>query len=847
MAKFPYQRLPYYMTFRLLRLCAPLLFLSFNAQAVKIVQLQLDYNNLPHTIDIELFDTTAPLTVANYLDYVTSLDAVGQPKYNGTFIYRNIPGFVLQTGGYTFRPPNPLVDALISPILFGPVGLNTVVKGTLSPVQNEFNLSNLRGTVAMAKIPENFIDINNNPCTQGTAGCFLQPGTGPDTASNEWFINLSDNLPLDGQNGGFTVFGNIIDDGLNIANEISTFPDRPFAGAVLGSAFTNLPVVNYDIAALPAVLQKNLVMITSISQINRPIIRFTPQNKNFPSGVDFNQNIAGDGLASTINVLVTNTGNEQLIIDAVNNANIQLPFTIVSNNCLTKTLDPISTAPSSSCNISLSFSPSTIGIANSSLLINYTSINTSVSYSATLNITGEGTPTAAVLNASITNIQFPNTSFNKQSNAILASIKNNGGSPLSLNSIQITGIDVADFSISNSACSIATPLLTGDSCQIDVKFTPSSDGEKAAILSIRSNGGDIDIPLAGVATIPKISVDTSITLDAQIGVTRSKFLVVNSIGTEDLTITSATITGSNSNLFIQENNCPDTANVPQGAQSLTPNASCRFLIKFTPTVIGIKDAVLTLATTDPNNPLISVTLIGSGDNDIDGVASNIEAAAPNNGDGNNDGIPDDTQSNVASIPTINKKYITISSDKSNALGVTTILLNVQETSVIPADIPATARFDIGLLSYSIILPTGDSVNVGFFLPADQSPDVFYKFGPTPDNTTPHWYDFSFDPTTGIGARLLPNATTESPTGVKVQNNFVLVTYVDGLKGDDDLTANGTIVNSQSGFSFPASSDNSSSGSLAYLPLIILLLNLLKLATLKKRAGQYPTGFSKSVK
>ena len=65
-------------------------------------------------MDMELFDDIAPKTVANFLDYVTSLDNVGLPKFNDTFVYRNIPGFVIQTGRFTFRPPDPDLHALIS-------------------------------------------------------------------------------------------------------------------------------------------------------------------------------------------------------------------------------------------------------------------------------------------------------------------------------------------------------------------------------------------------------------------------------------------------------------------------------------------------------------------------------------------------------------------------------------------------------------------------------------------------------------------------------------------------------------------------------------------------------------
>src|SRR3989338_5688060 len=45
-------------------------------------------------IDIEVFDTAAPLTVANFMNYVNS------GAYNNSFIHRSVPGFIIQGGGY---------------------------------------------------------------------------------------------------------------------------------------------------------------------------------------------------------------------------------------------------------------------------------------------------------------------------------------------------------------------------------------------------------------------------------------------------------------------------------------------------------------------------------------------------------------------------------------------------------------------------------------------------------------------------------------------------------------------------------------------------------------------------
>jgi hypothetical protein len=58
-------------------------------------------------------------------------------------------------------------------------------------------------------------------------------------------------------------------------------------------------------------------------------------------------------------------------------------------------------------------------------------------------------------------------------------------------------------------------------------------------------------------------------------------------------------------------------------------------------------------------------------------------------------------------------------------------------------------------------------------------NTFLKYGPTPDEPTPHWYPFLFE--------------THSGTGAKIYADRIQVYYVDGLRGDDDLAANGILV------------------------------------------------------
>jgi cyclophilin family peptidyl-prolyl cis-trans isomerase len=121
---------------------------------------------------IELNSERAPLSVANFLEYVRA------GHYSGTIFHRVVANFVAQGGGYDTQ---------------------YVEKPTRPAVPNESGngLSNLRGTVGMAR------------------------AASPHSSNAQFYVNLVDNPSLDPQptRWGYAVFGRVVE-GMSVVDDI---------------------------------------------------------------------------------------------------------------------------------------------------------------------------------------------------------------------------------------------------------------------------------------------------------------------------------------------------------------------------------------------------------------------------------------------------------------------------------------------------------------------------------------------------------------------------------------------------------------------------------------------------
>lgn len=149
------------------------------------------------TVVLELNPSAAPVTVANFLAYVSS------GYYSNTLFHRVISGFVAQGGGYTTG-------------MVKKTGQSAAIE-----LESNKGLLNTRSSLAMARTSV------------------------PASATSEFFINLVDNTSLDYQseaNPGYAVFGKVVE-GMDVVDAMATKP----TGTVNG--FSNVPLTDITITA----------------------------------------------------------------------------------------------------------------------------------------------------------------------------------------------------------------------------------------------------------------------------------------------------------------------------------------------------------------------------------------------------------------------------------------------------------------------------------------------------------------------------------------------------------------------------------------------------------------------
>ena len=297
--------------------------------AETIVRLSIQQGIITNAVDLKLYDTDKPVTVANFMSYVED------GSYNNSFIHRSVPGFIVQGGGYKYDPNIPVVVD----------GLSSVI--TKAAIVNEPGISNLRGTIAMAKLDGD-----------------------PNSATSQWFFNLDDNSAiLDPQNGGFTVFGEVINNGMQAIDSISLVPVYDMGCIQIFGCVNEIPLLDYILGDV--VLIDTLVKITKVEGL---VKISSDYNFGFVESSTYQQSEFTIENISTQNLSIGNIGSNDPILP---------PFGINDTGCNNTVLPP-----GASCVFIVSFNPVDIKAFSDSFNIEFPVLG----FDYTVNVSGASEP-----------------------------------------------------------------------------------------------------------------------------------------------------------------------------------------------------------------------------------------------------------------------------------------------------------------------------------------------------------------------------------------------------------------------------------------------------------------------
>jgi sugar lactone lactonase YvrE len=308
----------------------------------------------------------------------------------------------------------------------------------------------------------------------------------------------------------------------------------------------------------------------------------TPQAALSPNPLAFPGTSVGTA-AATLPMTLSNPGSAALTITSISVTGTNASSFGQSNNC------GASLAAGASCTITVTFTPASAGSLAAAISV----VDNATGSPHTAALTGTGTaPETAFTSSTLT---FPSTLVGTSATTQSTTLSNPGTAALTITSISVTGVNSSSFGESNNC---GTSRASGASCTITVTFTPASAGGLSASVAVADNatGSPQTVALTGTGTAPQavLSPNPLAFPSTLVGTAATALpMTLSNPGTAALTISSISVTGTNSSSFGQTNNC---------GTSLAVGASCTITVTFTPASAASLAASISVADNATGSP-----------------------------------------------------------------------------------------------------------------------------------------------------------------------------------------------------------------------------------------------------
>src|SRR6202521_96644 len=254
---------------------------------------------------------------------------------------------------------------------------------------------------------------------------------------------------------------------------------------------------------------------------------------------------------------------------------------------------PATVAAGGSCKISVTFTPTVLGVRTGTLTVSDNATNTP----QIAPLSGTGVIPVAL---SPSTSGFGNQLVNATSAAKVFTVQNNQTVPVTIAGISTSG----DFAQTSNCPLSANTLAAKLSCTISVTFTPTALGTRTGTLTVSDNAPNSPqtASLIGAGTVP-VSLSPAGLIFTSQGISTTstgKSVTLKNTQTVPLTIWGVSTSGD----FAQTSTCPLSPN------TLGAGASCAISVTFTPTAPGTLTGTLTItdsASTSPQTASLSGT------------------------------------------------------------------------------------------------------------------------------------------------------------------------------------------------------------------------------------------------
>jgi trimeric autotransporter adhesin len=322
------------------------------------------------------------------------------------------------------------------------------------------------------------------------------------------------------------------------------------------------------------------------------------------TALSFGNVVVGNNAQQSFTVL--NSGSAPLNISAFNITGTAASDFVRSGTCNTIT----AVAPSTTCGVTFTFTPSAVGARTASL-----SIVSNAPTAPTVGLSGAGTALAEPTVSPNPLPAFPTTLLNTASSTPQLVTINNPRAVAIVYSSSFSGTNAADFSITAESCPSRNVPANGGSCTLTLQFTPQAAagaGARSGSLGLSFAGGAIaplpqSVALSGTAAVaaPIFSAASSnIGFSAVVGTTGTSSTTISNTGTAPLNLTGLSFGGSSAADYslASGNTCTATSNLAVGG-------SCSLVMAFTPAAAGSRPGTLSISHNAVGSPSV-LTLNG---------------------------------------------------------------------------------------------------------------------------------------------------------------------------------------------------------------------------------------------